>query len=219
MSVLSLKPCKNTGLVYFYTMQQVIKHLSRDPQLKKIIKQHGPLEINMRNKIYLRLCASIMSQQLSTRVADVIYGRFLQLFGGKEPTIKQILAVPDEQLRAIGLSYAKLQYIKNVCSFFEANRITDKKLYALREDELMALLIQIKGVGQWTVEMLLMFSLGKEDVFSADDLGIQQAMERLYGIDKSNKKQMRREMLQRAEAWSPYRTYACLYLWRWKDTP
>lgn len=198
-------------------MQHVIKHLSKDKQLKKIIQQQGPAEIKVRAKVYLRLCASIMSQQLSTRVADVIYGRFLNLFGGKEPTIKQILAIPDEELRAIGLSYAKLQYIKNVCLFFQNNRITDKKLQAMGEEELMELLTQIKGVGKWTVEMLLMFTLGKEDVFSVDDLGIQQAMTKLYGITDGNKKQMKQQMLQKSEDWRPYRTYACLYLWRWKD--
>ena len=84
-------------------------------------------------------------------------------------------------------------------------------------DDLIALLTQIKGVGRWTVEMLLMFALGREDVFAVDDLGIQQAMIKLYKIDVSDKKAVREKMQQLSVKWSPYRTYACLYLWKWKD--
>jgi DNA-3-methyladenine glycosylase II len=87
----------------------------------------------------------------------------------------------------------------------------------MTNEEIIALLTQIKGVGQWTVEMLLMFSLGREDVFAVDDLGIQQGMMRLYKLEAENKKQLKEMMLQLSASWSPYRTYACLHLWRWKD--
>lgn len=159
-----------------------------------------------------------MSQQLSTKVAAVIYKRFLALYDGKEPKVDAVLATPNEALRAIGLSNAKVGYIKNVAQFCIEHGITDRKLAAMSNESIIELLVQIKGVGKWTVEMLLMFGLGREDVFAVDDLGIQQAMCRLYKIDATHKKTMQQMMLQRAQKWTPYQTYACLHLWNWKDS-
>jgi DNA-3-methyladenine glycosylase II len=158
-----------------------------------------------------------MSQQLSTKVAKVIYKRFLELFNGKEPTPQQILDVPFETLRAIGLSNAKTNYIRNVCEFFIAKKITDARLAKMTNEEIIDLLTQIKGIGKWTVEMILMFILGREDVFAVDDLGIQQAITKMYKLDSSDKKLMKEKMLSISAKWSPYRTYACRYLWDWKD--
>ncbi len=158
-----------------------------------------------------------MSQQLSTKVAQVIYRRFLELYKGKEPKPKQVLDTPFEQLRGIGLSNAKVNYVKNVAEFCIEHKITDKKLLAMENEEIIELLTQIKGVGRWTVEMLLMFTLGREDVFAPDDLGIQHAMIKAYKLDNSDKKALREKMIKLSEKWSPYRTYACLHLWKWKD--
>jgi DNA-3-methyladenine glycosylase II len=158
-----------------------------------------------------------MSQQLSTKVADVIYKRFLDLFGGKEPTPQQILDTPFEKLRGIGLSNAKVNYVKNVAEFELTSGMDPKKLARLSNEEVIEYLIPIKGVGRWTIEMLLMFALGREDVFAVDDLGIQQAMTKLYKLDTEDKKVMKQQMLKIAAKWSPYRTYACRYLWGWKD--
>jgi DNA-3-methyladenine glycosylase II len=192
------------------------QHLSKDKILATILEtEHHQLE--MRKNIPLRLMASIMGQQLSTKVAKVIYHRFLDLYGKKEPKPLQIIETPQETLRAIGLSNAKVQYVKNVAAFCIEHKINDKKLVTLSNEEIISLLTQIKGVGKWTVEMLLMFSLGREDIFAVDDLGIQQAMEKLYSIDCTNKKLMKEKMLQISQKWSPYRTYACLHLWSWKD--
>jgi DNA-3-methyladenine glycosylase II len=154
---------------------------------------------------------------LSTKVAAIIYERFLALFPAKKPTNQKVLDTPEETLRSIGISYAKINYIYAVARFCLEHKITDKKLQLLSNEEIIELLTQIKGVGKWTVEMLLMFSLGREDVFAVDDLGIQQAMTKLYDLDPANKKQFKLAMLAIAQAWSPYRTYACLHLWRWKD--
>lgn len=193
-------------------------HLNKDRKLKKILEKQEPLVLHKRNKVYLRLCSSIMSQQLSTKVAKVIYRRFLELFNGKEPTPQQILDVPFETLRAIGLSNAKTNYVRNVCEFFIEKKITDAKLDKLGNNEVIDLLTQIKGVGRWTVEMILMFTLGREDVFAVGDLGIQQSITKLYKLDASDKKLMKEKMLQISAKWSPYRTYACRYLWDWKDS-
>ena len=122
-----------------------------------------------------------------------------------------------KRLRGIGLSNAKANYVLNVCNFFIEENITDAKLYKMSNEELIKYLTQIKGVGQWTVEMILMFTLGREDVFAVDDLGIQQAVCKLYKIDASEKKVMKEKMLTISKKWSPYRTYACRYLWGWKD--
>ncbi len=196
---------------------EYMSHLQKDKKLASILTQE-PFVLKRKKNIPIRLMASIMSQQLSTKVAAVIYKRFLALYDGKEPKVAAVLATPNEALRAIGLSNAKVGYIKNVAQFCIENGITDRKLAAMSNESIIELLIQIKGVGKWTVEMLLMFGLGREDVFAVDDLGIQQAMCRLYKIDATHKKTMQQMMLQRAQKWTPYQTYACLHLWNWKDS-
>ena len=165
----------------------------------------------------MRLCSSIMSQQLSTRVADVIFKRFLALYDGSEPTAQQILDIPSETLRSIGLSNAKVNYVQNVARHMLEHKVDDKKLYKMADKDVINFLTPIKGVGRWTVEMLLMFTLGREDVFPVDDLGIQQAMAKVYKLDTADKKGLREKMLKISAKWAPYRTYACFYLWKYKD--
>lgn len=192
------------------------EHLLTDKKMAKIIGEENH-ELKLHKNIPLRLMASIMSQQLSTKVAKVIFHRFLDLYNKKEPKPQQVLDTPSETLRSIGLSNAKVSYVKNVAAFCIEHKITDKKLLAMNNEDIIALLTQIKGVGKWTVEMLLMFSLGREDVFAVDDLGIMQAMVKLYKIDTADKKLLKEKMLKLSLKWSPYRTYACLHLWNWKD--
>ena len=158
-----------------------------------------------------------MSQQLSTKVADVIHKRFLALYDIAVPTPEQIIETPFDKLRAIGLSNAKTSYVHNVARFAIEEGMDHKKLHKMSNEEVIEYLTKIKGVGRWTVEMLLMFTLGREDVFAVDDLGIQNAMIKLYKLDNSNKKQFREDLLRISKKWSPYRTYACLHLWHWKD--
>lgn len=191
-------------------------HLQKDKKFAKILKEPLP-PLQMRQNIPLRLMASIMSQQLSTKVAKVIYKRFLEIYGGEEPLPQQVLDTAFETLRAIGLSNAKVRYVQNVASFCIEHSITDTQLLALSNEEIISLLTQIKGIGRWTVEMLLMFSLGREDVFAVDDLGIQQAMTKAYKLPADDKKLLKEKMLKISEKWKPYRTYACLHLWSWKD--
>jgi len=193
-----------------------VAHLKKDKKLEKIIT--APYhELKLHKNIALHLMASIMSQQLNTKVADVIYRRFLNIYNGKEPTPKQVLDTPFETLRAIGLSNAKVSYVQNVARFCIENKITDTKLLAMGNEEVIELLTQIKGVGRWTVEMLLMFTLGREDLFAIDDLGLQNAVVKLYKLKIENKKELREKIIKISAKWSPYRTYACLYLWKWKD--
>lgn len=206
-----------TGTFIFVYMSSYIDHLSKDSRLRGVLAGQDAVTLSSHQNIPLRLCASIMSQQLSTKVAKVIFQRFLSLYGGEEPTPEQIAATPLETLRGIGLSNAKAQYVLNVAQFSMEHQLTDKKLKKMSNEDIIDLLTQIKGVGQWTVEMLLMFTLGREDVFAVDDYGIQVAMKNIYKLDDSNKKEFKAAMQKIARKWSPYRTYACLHLWRWKD--
>jgi DNA-3-methyladenine glycosylase II len=191
-------------------------------QLEKDIKLATLLSIEnyllkKRKHIPVRLIASIISQQLSTKVAKIIFLRFLDLYNGEEPSCAQVINTPAETLRNIGLSNSKVNYVQNVALFFLEHKLTDKQLYAMEPEAVIELLTQIKGVGKWTVQMLLMFSLGHENVFAVDDLGIQQAMIKLYKIKYTTKKELHTKMLAKADKWAPYKTYACLHLWNWKD--
>lgn len=194
-----------------------IIHLSQDKKLKTLIDAQEPCVLLKRNKVYLHLCASILSQQLSTKVAKVLHSRFLALYKGKTPTPQQILETPATVFRSIGFSNAKASYIHNICRFFLEQKITDARLHKMTNEEVLDLLTQIKGVGKWTVEMILMFTLGREDVFAMDDLGLKNSVIKLYNIKETDKKLVRERMEKISLKWSPYRTYASRYLWGWKD--
>lgn len=194
-----------------------VSHLSSDKKLKKLVAGSTPFLLKKRKNICNYLCASIMSQQLSTKVAAVIHKRFLGLFGGREPRPEQILELPFDTLRGIGLSNAKTHYVRNVAQFQIEQGMDAKKLNRMTNEEVINYLTQIKGVGRWTVEMLLMFALGREDVFALDDLGVRNAMIKLYKLDSKDKKKLDAELLRISAKWSPYRTYACRHLWDWKD--
>jgi DNA-3-methyladenine glycosylase II len=195
-----------------------VEHLSKDKNLKKLIEQHGTFKLRKKKNLYLYLCYSIMSQQLSTKVAEVIKLRFLDLYGG-EPTPRQIVDTPFDKLRAIGLSNAKVNYVQNVARFELEHGMDHNKLAKMDNEEVIAYLTQIKGVGRWTTEMLLMFALCREDIFAPDDLGLRQAVIGLYDLKHRKKKIMQEKIIKIAQQWSPYRTYACMYLWLWKDNP
>ena len=195
-----------------------VKHLSKDQKLKKLIREHGIFDLKRQDNLYLYLCYSIMSQQLSTKVAKVIRQRFIDIYGG-EPTPQQVVDTSFEKLRSIGLSNAKVNYIQNVARFELEQGMSHEKLAPMDNEEVITYLTQIKGVGRWTTEMLLMFAMGREDVFAPDDLGLQNAMIGLYELKHRKKKLLLARIKQIAEQWSPYRTYACMYLWRWKDNP
>lgn len=200
----------NTEAVYY-------AHLSKDKKLLPLLKTITPRPLKKRKNICLRLCASIISQQLSTKVAEVIFKRFLELYGGEEPTAQQILDTPTETLRSIGLSNAKVSYVHNVARFMIEQNATDKLFAKMDNEAVIDFLTQIKGVGRWTVEMILMFTLGREDVFAIDDLGIQQGIAKVYGLDMTDKKAFKAQMLKLSAKWAPYRTYACFFLWDYKD--
>jgi DNA-3-methyladenine glycosylase II len=193
-----------------------ILHLSKDKKLAKLLAGHDVLALSKKRNIYLYLCFSILSQQLSTKVAGTIRKRFLNLYPGT-PGPEQIIATSHEALRSVGLSGAKANYIQNVARFAIESGMDHKLLGKMDNEQVIEYLTKIKGVGRWTAEMLLMFTLGREDVFAVDDLGIQQAMISIYKLDKNDKKKLREDMLRISAKWSPYRSFACLHLWHHKD--
>ncbi|HOJ90087.1 MAG TPA: DNA-3-methyladenine glycosylase 2 family protein [Saprospiraceae bacterium] len=193
--------------------------LCKDKQLDKLIRQIGdePLSrINNNGKVFDHLINAILSQQLSTKVAKVIAERFWNKIGNKKQKIDTIINLDIEELRLCGLSYQKGNYVKNIANFWKEHNIKDKDFEAMADDEILKKLTQIKGVGNWTAEMVLMFCLGREDVFSHDDYGIQVAMKKIYKLESSGK-ELKEAMIKKSSKWKPYRTYACMYLWAFKD--
>jgi DNA-3-methyladenine glycosylase II len=187
--------------------------LKRDPKLKDLL-DHEVVIPKKSSNVALALVWSIVSQQLSVKVAKVLHARFLGLFNGKKPTAQEILAMPLKKIKGIGISQRKAEYIHNVAKFIVENKITSRKLASMRDEDIINLLSEIKGVGRWTVEMLLIFGLGREDVFAVDDLGIQKGMTELFKLEKLEKKELREKMLELSKRWSPYRTYVCLHMWK-----
>ena len=197
--------------------EQIVAHLSRDPKLASILPNIAfPDYGTDNNDVYFGLLQSIASQQLSVKAADTIFKRFLAIFPAAYPEPEILVNTPQESLRAVGLSNQKAQYMRNTAIFFIEHQLFQKDWSSFSDDEVVKLLSSIKGVGKWTVEMILMFVLRRPDVFPIDDLGVRQAMIRLYEVELEGKAQYQK-LTEIAEAWRPYRTYACRYLWRWKD--
>ncbi len=198
-------------------LNKAYKHLKKDALMKEVLKATPALTFSPNKNLYQSLIRAIVSQQLSVKAAATIYQRFLNLFPGNDPAAEIVLRLDDEQLRNCGLSYQKAGYLKNIAQFSITNGLDYRKLYRKSDEDLIAHLTQIKGVGKWTVEMILMFSLNRPDVFPLDDLGIQNAMKKLYNLDGKGKV-LHQQMADIAKQWQPYRTIACRHLWRWKDS-
>ncbi len=191
--------------------------LKQDVRLAGILELVTPYRPQKQRDIYFRLMRAIAGQQLSVKAATTIWERFLDLFPDRYPHPELVDALDPETMRRAGLSYQKAGYIKAIAAFARDNDISYERLESLSDEEIIAYLTGINGVGRWTVEMILMFSLGRKDVFPADDLGIINAMKRLYNL-RSTGKALRLRCMKISEKWRPYRSYACFYLWPYKDT-
>ena len=192
-------------------------HLQNDPEFKKVIETTTLPSFSPSGNVYYDLLDSIVSQQLSGKVAATIFNRFLSLFPDRNPRPALLVDMPFEQLRGIGLSAQKTSYLQNVAKYAIENDIDNNIWHNKSDIEIINELSRIKGVGQWTVEMILIFTLGRPDVLPIDDLGIQQAMINLCGFTETGKS-LKNKMIERAEPWRPWRSLATRYLWRWKDT-
>ena len=195
--------------------KKALQHLRKDPKMREIIKNTTYLELPQSGNVYNELVKSIAYQQISYKAADTIYGRFLQLVGGEYFSPEDVLLLGDDELKAVGFSRPKVTYVQNIARFFQEKELFTFDWNTLTDKEIIKLLTEIKGVGEWTVQMVLIFELLREDVFPSKDLGIQQAMIGVYKL-KEEKKALITKMNEIAQNWQPYRTWATLYLWAWK---
>jgi DNA-3-methyladenine glycosylase II len=192
--------------------------LSQDPVLARLIAEQGgplPAEQNLLEvppDLYGSLVRAITGQQLSVRAAEAIYGRLTARFGGRTPTPAELLADdPDELRTAAGLSHAKVASLRSLAERVLAGDLELDRLSELDDDEVIRALVAVKGIGPWTADMFLIFTLHRPDVLAAGDLGIRNAVQRAYGLAAPPDPAALTEL---AEPWRPYRTRACLYLWR-----
>lgn len=192
---------------------EAVAHLRAvDPVLREVIDRVGPFEMTLEPDLWWSLVDAIASQQLSVKAAATIIGRVEALVPpGRRPTPEEILATPDETLRACGLSRAKAAYVKDLAARWLDGTLRQAEIPSLPDEEVVALLTQVKGIGRWTAQMVLMFTLGRPDVLPVDDLGLREAFVRAYGLPE---RPGREEMEGLAEPWRPYRTVASRYLWR-----
>lgn len=196
---------------------KIIRHLSKDKTLKPLLENFTIAIDDQGSDVFDELIRSIVSQQLSTSAAKTIYHRFLALFEDREDMKTRLKNVPLDTLRAAGLSGQKSAYLRNVVDYFEANNLYDTDWTQWTDEAIIHTLVQIKGVGQWTAEMILMFSLHRPDVLPLDDLVIRNNIKKLYHV-QSEKRQLIHDLTHIAESWRPYRSYACHYLWAAKNT-
>jgi 3-methyladenine DNA glycosylase/8-oxoguanine DNA glycosylase len=191
-------------------------HLRRvDPVIAQVMAQVGPYRPGDRTggSHLLALVRAIVFQQLSGKAATTILNRFLALFPDGEPTAPGILALSDEQMRAVGLSRQKSGYLRDLATRVQAGALPLDHVHTLGDDDLITHLVQVKGIGRWTAQMFLMFKLGRIDVLPDLDLGIQNAIKRAYRKRKVTPK----DVLRIGRKWSPYSSIACWYLWRSLD--
>jgi len=197
-----------------------LEHLrSSDDRLAEVIDQHGPLDLESRVRgrpedAYGALLRAIVGQQLSVAAARTIYGRFTELFGGKTPTPEELLEVDTDALRGVGLSGAKAKYVRSLAEHIISGELELDRLDELPDEEVARELIAVKGLGQWSVDMFLIFHLGRPDVLPVGDLGVRRAVERLYGLEALPSAA---ELEALGERWRPYRSLASLYLWESLD--
>ena len=190
-------------------LNQSIKHLVKDQKLKTLINKYPIPKFSPNENYFEALSKSIIYQQLSGKVAKIIYTRFLSLFKDKIPNPNQYLDITKSDLKGIGLSKQKIDYINHLSNFFieKGNKIQFK---TDSDQEIYRQLIAIKGIGQWTIDMFMMFTLCKTDILPVGDLGIKKAFKDLYNLKELPSESFMKEI---SLPWQPYRTIACCYLW------
>ena len=174
-----------------------------------------PLQQSKRSTTHFKkLCGAIIAQQLANKAARAITNRFYDLFERKYVTPDKVLAFSEQELRNIGMSWAKARYTRGLAQKVKDKEVRLNNLRNLDDKLVVEELIKVKGIGNWTAEMFLIFTLGREDIFSHGDLGLRKALQKLYGFkDKPNEKQINKIV----DKWSPYKSYGCLALWRSVD--
>ena len=188
------------------TLDKSIDYLSNNTILNNLIKKYPRPKFETNNNYFDSLSKTIIFQQLSAKVAFILHKRFLKLFKNNKISPTEYQKISLKELRSIGLSRQKIKYINNLSLFF----IKNKSIKNLSTDEICEKLISIKGIGQWTIDMFLMFTMHKTDILPLGDLGIKKAFKELYNLDKLPTEKF---MIEKSNNWKPYRTIACCYLW------
>lgn len=187
-----------------------IEILRKDPLLADVIDIVGDYTLKKRNHHFSVLVESIISQQLATGAAEAIFKRFKSLYP-KFPTASEILSTRKSKLRLVGLSGMKIEYLKDLARHIEQEKLDMKSLVKMSDEDVIASLTQVKGIGRWTAEMFLIFSLGRQDVFPVDDLGLRKGVKRVFSLPDIPKP---KEVEKIGQRWKPYRTIATWYLWK-----
>ena len=185
-----------------------------DPRFKKVIEKFGVIELKKKTDPYTSLVKTIIYQQLSGKAAGTIYKRFLNLYPLKHPTKSQLINTEFHVLRSVGLSNRKSEYIKAIAKFFNENKISIKDFKNMSDEEIRKQLITIKGIGHWTIDMFLMFTLNRLDVFPVLDLGIKKGFAKFFGLKNMPSESF---MNKKANKWKPYRSIAAHYFWSISD--
>jgi DNA-3-methyladenine glycosylase II len=196
------------------TPRRAIRHLKTvDPKLGAFIERVGPFRLVRRTagSHFDAVCRSIIYQQLSGKAAATIHDRVLELYGGRAPLPHELASTSDEHLRGVGLSRQKLSYLKDLAVRVAAGELPIDTLHELPDADVIDALVRVKGIGKWTAQMFLMFRLGRPDVLPELDLGIQKAIQLVYGL---RKRPTPERVLRIGAPWAPYRTVASWYLWR-----
>lgn len=182
-----------------------------DPVLSAFISAVGPCRLSPAPDPFIALVEAIVSQQLSVKAADTIFRRLVSICPGETITPKGVFSTPEPELRAVGLSRQKMSYIKDLAARWIAGEIRPKEFHLLSDEEVIARLIEVKGIGRWTAEMFLIFALNRPDVLPIDDLGLKKAIQQAYRLRKLPSP----ERIQKIAApWRPYRSIATWYLWK-----
>lgn len=193
------------------------QHLSQvDPILAALIARYGNCKLEPHTNYYGELVSAIIGQQLSEKAGATIYKRFLTLFDNKLPTPEQIIATDTEAIRAIGCSYSKAGYMKDLAQHIIDGRLDLAHIATLPNDVVIQQLVAVKGIGEWSAHMFMMFSLGRLDVLPTGDLGIRKAMMLQYQLDELPKPALMHEIAL-TYRWIPYQSVACWYLWQSLD--
>ncbi|MDE1862554.1 MAG: DNA-3-methyladenine glycosylase 2 family protein [Thaumarchaeota archaeon] len=187
-----------------------VRFLRRDPVMRGIIASVGEYKLRRRNRYFAVLVESIISQQLATRAAEAIFKKFCGLYP-RFPTATEILATRRSVLRRAGLSGMKVEYLKDLSRRVDSGQVRLERLPRMTDGEVVAHLTQVKGIGRWTAEMFLIFSLCREDVLPVQDLGLQKGVQRAFSLPRLPTP---KEVEELADRWRPYRTVATWYLWK-----
>lgn len=190
--------------------EKAVKFLKKDPKLAKIILQVGKYEISRVKNPYKSLIDAIITQQLSGAAADSISKKFRNLYQ-RYPRPTDVINTSHSRLRSVGLSRMKIAYIRDLSEKIQAKELVLSSLRDKSDEEAISYLMQVKGIGRWTAEMFLIFSLGRLDILPVDDLGLKKGIQRLYSMPELPEKEKIEKI---AEKWRPYRTVATWYIWK-----